>query len=178
MIVSFLFLFLMLLIITLLIFYLFCFFLPALKIKYDGISDSLSSELRFYTDTDSADLNSDITKIAFVQKLQVSSDDKRLFYKGEKNCRLFHEIYSSEYKNPKVCIGFGDCVKICPQEAIKIHDGCAVVTEMCNGCGKCIDFCPENIISLVPRTKKIEESASKGFKFWKACYRLWNRVRG
>ncbi len=178
MILSLFFLFLMLLIITAVIFYLFCFFIPALKVKYEGITDSLASELQF-SDEDIYDfVKPDFSQKAVVEKIAHNEEQRRMIYKGEKNCRLFHDTYSSEYKNPKICIGFGDCVKVCPQEAISIQDGCAKISDMCNGCGKCVDFCPENIISLMPYEKKSEESLTKGFKFWAACYRLIIRVRG
>jgi len=173
MILSLLFLFLMLLIITAAVFYLFCFFLPALKLKYEGISDLLASELNFSRDEiPEPKVKPDFSKVAVVETVPDADFEKRLVYKGDKNCRLFHEIYSSEYKNPKICIGFGDCVNVCPQEAISIKNNQAVVGFLCNGCGKCVDFCPESIISLVPRTKKTEETPSKLFKFWAFCYRL------
>lgn len=178
MILSFFFLFLMLLIITAVIFYIFCFFLPALKLKYEGITDSLSSQLHFSDDDIYDYVKPDFSKIAYIERIAHDPEEKRLIYKGEKNCRLFHEIYSSEYKNPKICIGFGDCMKVCPQRAISIRDNCAEISEICNGCGKCLDYCPEKLISLVQRTKKSEESAPKGFKFWQACYKLIIGVRG
>lgn len=178
MVVSLIFLFLMLLIITALIFYLFYFFLPAIKLKYEGISSLLTSELHF-SDEDIYDFVSpDFSKVAVVEKTEHEQEDKRLIYRGEKNCRLFYETYGSEYKDTKICIGFGDCVKVCPQEAISIKDNCAKISEMCNGCGKCLDYCPVNVISLVSTQKNTEESLTKGFKFWSACYKLLCRVRG
>lgn len=173
MILSLFLLFLMLLIISAAIFYLFCFFLPALRLKYEGISSSLATELHFEDESAEKTLPADFSKIAFVEN-GAADEEKRLVYRGEKNCRLFHEIYTSEYKNPKICMGFGDCVKICPQEAISIKNNVAVVSLLCNGCGKCIEYCPEGIISLVPRPKKSQENNEKGFKFWSACYKIIN----
>ena len=168
----------MILLITAIIFYLFCFFLPALKLKYEGISDSLATKLNFSYDASKKLSKPDSSKIAAIEQCNDTDLEKRLIYKGEKNCRLFHKIYGSEYKNPKICIGFGDCVKVCPQEAIKIRNNRAEISEFCNACGKCIDICPENIISLVPRPKKSEENRTRGFKFWAACYKLLSVVRG
>lgn len=171
MILSMFLLFLMLLLISAAIFYLFCFFLPALKIKYEGISDSLASELQFVEEK-TEPVKKDFSKVAVITEDEKNAGEKRLAYSGDKNCRLFHEIYSSEYKTTKVCIGFGDCVRVCPQEAIPIKGNKAVVSSFCNGCGKCVDMCPVNIISLVPVSKKSEEVTEKGFKFWSACYKL------
>ena len=184
MILSMVFLFLMLLLITALLFYLFCFFLPALKLKYDGISNELATELHFSDDTNKTVPPPDFTRVAFVDSPESGDEnslpEKRLIYIGEKNCWLFHENYTSEYKNPKICIGFGDCVKVCPQEAIKIVGNRAVVSENCDGCGKCLDFCPEKLISLVPvdsnntinKLSKNKKDSRKGFKFWSICYKL------
>lgn len=177
MILSFVFLFLMLLLITAVVFYLFCFFIPALKLKYDGISTTLATKIQFYED-DVEPFTGDRTKIAAIDDSADSDFEKRLLYQGDKNCLLFHNIYNSEYKNPKICIGVGDCVRICPQEAIKIRFNRAEIMGTCNGCGKCIDYCPEHIISLVPRSKKDSESFPKGFKFWAACYKLLSWVWG
>ena len=171
MIFSLLLLFVMLLLISAAIFYLFCFFLPALKMKYDGISSSLATELKF-TGEVREELNKDFSKIASIVEDEHSGLDKRLVYKGDKNCRLFHDIYGSEYSTSRICLGFGDCVLVCPQKAISIRNNKAHVSEFCNACGKCLDYCPVNIISLVPRVKKSEEVGKKGFKFWAACYKL------
>mgnify|MGYP002624832299 CR=1 FL=1 len=173
MILSLFLLFLMIFIITAAIFYLFCFFLPALRLKYEGISASLATELHFDEEKQDSNLQSDFSKVAVIEKTSETPPEKRLVYKGEKNCRLFHQIYRSEYKDPTVCIGFGDCVAVCPQEAITIKHNVATVSKMCNGCGKCISSCPENIISLVPSQKKSQENEGKGFKFCLNCYRLF-----
>ena len=178
MILSLFFIFLMLLIITAAIFYLFCFFLPALKLKYEGLTDSLSSELHFLDEDIYNFVKPDFSKIAVVEGNSDGLEERRLIYKGEKNCRLFYETYTSEYKKTNVCIGFGDCIKVCPQEAIVVRNGRAEISGMCNGCGKCLTACPENIICLKPRENNFEESLTKGFKFWAACYRLIIRVRG
>ncbi|WP_418791856.1 DUF362 domain-containing protein [Phosphitispora sp. TUW77] len=46
------------------------------------------------------------------------------------------------------CIGCGQCVDVCPVEAIKIENGIAVVSDECIECGACESECPENAISL------------------------------
>ena len=97
------------------------------------------------------------------------------------------------------CIGLGDCVKVCPQQAIKIVNNTAVVTSTCVGCGKCVDICPLGIIKLIPKdTPSIaicsncinyptscsdiqKEQAvvweeKNNFKFWKQCYKLFKNV--
>jgi len=48
----------------------------------------------------------------------------------------------------ETCTGCGDCVKICPQDAIKMVDGKAVVNEDCIDCGQCVDECPVEAIEM------------------------------
>lgn len=50
------------------------------------------------------------------------------------------------------CVGFGDCVKACPFEAISMNEnGLPVVNDdACTGCGNCVDTCPRGIIELHP----------------------------
>ena len=71
------------------------------------------------------------------------------------------------------CLGFGNCVKACPFDAIHIVDGIAVVDkEACKACSKCVAACPKNLISLVPYDAKhivACSSKDKGPVAMKAC---------
>lgn len=111
------------------------------------------------------------------------------------SCYLIHQVYGSLNDCNFSCIGLGDCRKSCPQEAIIIENGVAVITSLCIGCGKCLDSCPKKIIKLFNRAeteavlctadehcltscsdcrkvKKIPNKYKKGFKFWQSCYRM------
>jgi ferredoxin len=46
------------------------------------------------------------------------------------------------------CIGCGDCVDVCPVEALSIENEKAVVNDECIDCGACVNTCPEEAISL------------------------------
>lgn len=51
------------------------------------------------------------------------------------------------------CLGLGSCAKVCPQGAISIVDGVAVVNrKKCIGCGLCAKTCPKGIIGMHDRT--------------------------
>jgi len=39
------------------------------------------------------------------------------------------------------CVGCGDCVDICPYQAIELVEGLAVIGEGCTLCGACLDSC-------------------------------------
>lgn len=174
MIISILFIVLILIACSAALFYLFCFFIPALKLKYDGINNSLASKNQFSMPDTAKDVTPDFTKIAFVKSSEEENPEQILYYKGERNCNLFHSIYGSEYKNSYNCIGFGDCVSKCPQTAIKIKNGVAVVTELCNGCGKCINYCPNHLISLVPSITA--ENTTSELKVWKKFYTIFKKL--
>ena len=46
--------------------------------------------------------------------------------------------------------GCGSCIDACPQSAIELQDGVAVVDEnACDGCGACAGECPNEAIALV-----------------------------
>jgi Na+-translocating ferredoxin:NAD+ oxidoreductase subunit B len=51
------------------------------------------------------------------------------------------------------CLGFGDCEKVCPFNAIKISDNLLPIINpnKCTSCGICVTTCPRNILELVPK---------------------------
>jgi uncharacterized Fe-S center protein len=51
--------------------------------------------------------------------------------------------------NKKRCIGCGECVEYCPQEAISTEEEKAAIDpERCIGCGECIIICPNSAINV------------------------------
>ena len=54
------------------------------------------------------------------------------------------------------CLGLGSCAAVCPQDAIRIVDGVAVVDRnKCVGCGLCVKTCPKGLIELVPEHNRV-----------------------
>lgn len=111
----------------------------------------------------------------------------RLDYNGIHNCAIIAKFYGSLTENVNDCIGYGDCARACPQQAIEIHNGTAIVTEACCGCGSCVLSCPKNLIELFPKNQKsvqyknnvektsiVEIPSKKDFKFWKTWYKILN----
>lgn len=71
-------------------------------------------------------------------------------YTGEMTCvaaNLISGVQDCTYG----CLGFGDCSRACPHEAIIVADGLARVRyHRCVGCRACEAACPRHIISIVP----------------------------
>jgi len=74
----------------------------------------------------------------------------RTEYHGEMTCtaaNLVAGVQGCTYG----CLGFGDCTRACPYDAIHVIDGLATVDyDKCVGCKNCARVCPRNIITMVP----------------------------
>ena len=54
------------------------------------------------------------------------------------------------------CLGLGSCAEVCPEKAISVINGVAVVNRSrCVSCGLCVKTCPRGLISLIPESKII-----------------------
>ncbi len=79
-------------------------------------------------------------------------------YSGVGTCKGAAQLLSGYKKCPYACLGLGDCLEVCPQNAIFIDKEKTVVVvdpEKCTGCGLCLAECPQNLIELVPARTKI-----------------------
>lgn len=79
-------------------------------------------------------------------------------YSGVKTCKGAAQLLSGYKKCPFACLGLGDCIRVCPADAIFIdpEKKVAVVDrDKCTGCGLCVAECPVNLIELVPANTKI-----------------------
>jgi ferredoxin len=53
------------------------------------------------------------------------------------------------------CVGCGDCIDICPVDAVKMDDDRPVIDmDWCIGCGVCATKCPNNAITMILRPDK------------------------
>ncbi len=77
-------------------------------------------------------------------------------YIGEKTCEAAN-IGGGGKACIYGCLGYGDCVKACPFDAIDINDNSIPVVfyDTCVGCGKCVEACPRNIIEIHPDDQKL-----------------------
>lgn len=80
---------------------------------------------------------------------------------GTQSCAACNKYYNGSKTCTSGCLGYGDCVKVCPEQAISIVDRIAVVDRAkCIGCGKCVKECPNNLIALRPLSQRFEVSCS------------------
>lgn len=76
-------------------------------------------------------------------------------YMGIKDCASASLIMQGGMACKYGCLGFGDCARVCPVDAITIENNAPVIDlEKCISCGACVKACPRNIISLRSYTPK------------------------
>ena len=198
MIIKLLIFFTILILITLLIIFLAVIFVPALK-KQTNIEETMilaKNEHEFEKLKNKAD----VTEIN--QKAVILCNCNKIFNKKSEiisrkgqSCAVINNTFGSLNDCKFSCIGLGDCVRSCPQEAISVVNGTAVINILCNGCGECLSICPKKLIKLVPAATteivlcnnseqkltscdslgKIESLSyleKKGFKIWESCYKI------
>ncbi len=82
----------------------------------------------------------------------ISVTKQKFEYDGPLSCKASQGIMGGDKMCSYGCLGYGDCVAVCPFDAIIMSpEGLPVVNiEACTGCGNCVTACPRDIISLVP----------------------------
>ena len=79
-------------------------------------------------------------------------------YTGIKSCKVATKLVGGDKRCPYGCLGYGDCMAICPNNAISIDKEMNVAVidpDKCIGCGLCVKECPRGIIKLVPAKANI-----------------------
>ena len=101
--------------------------------------------------------------------------ERKYVYDGIKTCVAANMSYSGDRDCTFACLGYGDCLKVCPRDAICINSekGIAEIDpRKCIGCGLCVKTCPNNIIHLVNDTSRVVVKCSshdKGAQVRKVC---------
>jgi electron transport complex protein RnfB len=113
-------------------------------------------------------------KTAVIQCLGADTAVKLYEYGGIASCRAASLYSSGDNLWTYSCLGFGDCVEVCPFGALSIASrGTPVVDrEECTGCGKCITACPKHAITLIPQQARVYigcNSKDKGKEVRKIC---------
>lgn len=87
---------------------------------------------------------------------------ERFLYKGIKECTAANLLLGGQKNCSFGCLGFGDCVKVCPFDAIRMsEEGMPVVDESkCKACNKCVLTCPKKLFVLVPTANRVYVACS------------------
>lgn len=98
----------------------------------------------------------------------------KYIYKGAGNCASANIVMGGFKSCVYGCIGFGDCVKVCPFDALLMNgDDLPVVDKArCSACGKCVQICPKHLFSLAPSDKDYViacKSLDTGRKVMQVC---------
>lgn len=81
---------------------------------------------------------------------------KKMDYVGIQTCQAAKMFYNGNGQCVYGCIGFGDCVRVCPQNAICLENGIAHIdTRKCIGCGLCAKACPRGLITVMPDVETV-----------------------
>lgn len=77
-------------------------------------------------------------------------------YDGLRDCLYAHMNFAGEGGCAHGCLGFGNCVKVCKFDALKINEETGlpeVDEEKCVSCGACVKTCPRKVIELRKKGK-------------------------
>ncbi|OHD11685.1 MAG: hypothetical protein A2086_03490 [Spirochaetes bacterium GWD1_27_9] len=92
----------------------------------------------------------------FVAKVFCLGDDavslKDYQFNGEDDCSAVYSFYQGDKTCKYGCVGKGNCIRICPVNAIKRDEFNRVwVNESeCISCEKCVKICPPQVIKMIP----------------------------
>jgi RnfABCDGE-type electron transport complex B subunit len=73
-------------------------------------------------------------------------------YDGSRDCVAANLVLGGQKACWFGCLGFGDCVRVCPFGAISMsQENLPVVNkDKCRACNKCVVACPKKLFTLVP----------------------------
>ncbi len=82
---------------------------------------------------------------------------EKFHYLGVQTCAAATLLAGGPKLCPDGCMGYGDCVRACVFDAVRITRGMLAVVDRdkCTGCGKCVEACPKHIIRMVPKFQQV-----------------------
>lgn len=94
-----------------------------------------------------------------IARVRCGGGDKareKFTYRGVETCAAASLLAGGQKSCAYGCLGFGDCVSVCPFDAIHMGESGIPVVDpgKCTACGKCVEACPKDIISLEDASEK------------------------
>jgi len=82
---------------------------------------------------------------------------KKGTYHGIMSCTAAHLMGGGDRLCDYGCIGYGECVDVCPFDAMYMNENHlpVVIEDKCTGCGNCADVCPRDVIEMHPESHKL-----------------------
>lgn len=81
-----------------------------------------------------------------------NNTDTKMIYSGVNSCAMANQLFGGDKNCRYACMGLGDCARKCPQNAILLCDGVAVVNpSLCTACSICKNVCPKGVIEMIPK---------------------------
>ncbi len=108
------------------------------------------------------ELEKEVKKVATLHCYGGTKVKDRFLYQGIQDCVAANLVLGGQKECVYGCLGFGDCVRVCPLDAIKMsEEGIPAVDEnKCKACNKCVEICPKKLFSLVPVTGRVYVACS------------------
>ena len=93
-------------------------------------------------------------------------EDRKYIYAGPNTCKAANLMFAGDRFCTFACLGYGDCAKVCPRDAIKITErGIADIDpKKCIGCGLCERTCPNGIIHVVDDVTRVVIKCNNHYK--------------
>lgn len=95
-------------------------------------------------------------KLKYVAKVFCLGDDavalKDYDFNGEEDCICVSDYFGGDKACKYSCVGRGNCIRICPVDAIMRdeYNRVWINANLCIGCEKCVSICPTKVIKMVP----------------------------
>ena len=134
-------------------------------------SDSTAAQIAAVLGVEAEDVVEQVAVIHCKGDCDVTRD--KMNYQGIDSCKAANLFYGGTGSCAYGCLGIGDCVKVCPQDAICIEKGIAHIdVRKCIGCGLCAKACPKHLITVEDDTITCQVTCSnhdKGALTRKVC---------